>query len=313
MAFKESNPAMVHIVQHVILLSVLGILHLLLALTGLNGFIAVISENMDMMIPSMIVGYGVVSCMVPYVIPIYFIVVYSISLIRRGVYGEKHEKNTLRSFFFGIFGMIVPTVVGLVFLMFIEILENIYVIMPFFIHMIPIALIFAAYLFIKDIGGRNKGFVGFVLFSISSGLLATNEFIALAYDINHDLDDKIISLLFLAEMLLAITAMIAIIIMIRGFIDAKNWTKKHKPLMDTQQKQQLEMQQNQIKMQIEQLKLQQEQLELQKQSMEMLSDIKQESIGGGKEMLSERSVLSDLDEKDHDRDDPHHDNWKDDR
>ena len=75
-------------------------------------------------------------------------------------------------------------------------------------------------------------------------------------------------------------------------------SKKHKPLIDTQQKQQLEMQQNQIKMQIEQLKLQQEQLELQKRSMEMISEIKQETIGGGNEMLSERSASSDYDDDD---------------
>lgn len=286
MAYKESNPAAVHIVQFIILLSVIGLLHLFLAIVGLNGFISISTDNPDMIFPSLMIGYFVASCIFPYVIPIYFIVVFSVSLVRRGVYGETHAKNTMRSFFLGIFGMIVPPVMAGICLMFIEVVDKIYYVLPFFAHMIPVAIVIATYLFVKDIGGKNKGMIGAVFFSASSLILSVIEFIGLIYTVEVEYDDGFVSFLFLFGMLMAIGAMIGVIFMIAAYSDAMKWTKSHKPLIDSQQKHQLEMQQNQIKMQIEQLKLQQEQLELQKRSMEMISDIRQESIEGGREMIS---------------------------
>ena len=293
MAYKESNPAMVHIVQFIILLSVMALLHLMLAIIGLNTFITITTENPETIFPSMIIGYILASCMFPYVIPIYFIVVFSVSLIRRGVYGERHAKNVLRAFFIGILGMIIPPIIGGIFLMFIEMVEDIYVIIPIFIHAVPILLVFAMYLFVKDIGGNRRGIIGVIIFTASSVMLAMTEFVGLLSTINEEFHETFLSILFLAGTFMAIGALVGLIMMIVAFVDASKWTKAHKPLMDTQQKEQLEMQQNQIKMQIEQLKLQQEQLELQKQSMEMLGDIRRETITEGREMIPEGSKEND--------------------
>lgn len=205
------------------------------------------------------------------------------------MYGERHARNTLIAFFLGIGGMIIPVVIGAIFLMFLELVEDIYIVIPFFIHMVPVCLIFATYLFVKDIGGRKRGLTGLIIFTVSSFLLSLHELGGLIDLLDNDPNESFLSILMLSAMFMAIAAMVGVIFMIVAFVDASRWTKTHKPLLDTQQKQQLEMQQNQIKMQIEQLEMQKEQLEMQKRSLEMLTDISQDSLEEGeREMISDR-------------------------
>ena len=253
MAYKESNPVKVHIVLFIITISVFLLIHVLLALGLLNTLFAIQADDFEYLFPFLMVSYAVGGCLGQFA-PFFFIFQYSFLFFRRGVYGEKHSKACIQAFFAGIFGMIGPLFIGFSLIIFIELVDKIYIIIPFLIHLIPVSMMFGAYLFVKDIGGRTKTGIGVTMFSIASMFGAMVETIAI-FD-PESLSQGTTFFLVLVGMFLALVASAGLVFMILGCVDASRWTSQHKPLIDTQQKQTLEMQQNQIKMQQKQLELQ---------------------------------------------------------
>jgi len=81
-----------------------------------------------------------------------------------------------------------------------------------------------------------------------------------------------------------------LIILIIGYVHAFKWVKENKPLIDEQQKQQLQMQQHQILMQQRQLEMQYQQLEMQKRTMHMLGEVHHEMIEDRKDMIPRNST-----------------------
>jgi hypothetical protein len=216
---------------------------------------------------------------------LFFLFQYSFLFYRRGVYGEKHSRASVQAFFVGVFGLIAPFFLIFVMISFVEIIDKIYIVVPLLIHLVPVSLMFGAYLFAKDIGGRFKTGLGFTIFGIASMFGAMLESITIFEPEN--ISEDAMTFILVVSLLLAIVAIAGLIVMIVGMVDVNKWTNENRPLIDTQQKLTLEMQQNQIRMQQKQLELQYQQLELQKAQMEMLTEMKQESIGAGKEMIPE--------------------------
>ncbi|MGA1822607.1 MAG: hypothetical protein ACMUIG_08765 [Thermoplasmatota archaeon] len=287
MAYKESNPTTIHLVQFTIVLTMLLIIHLLFFLMALNILIATETESADALIPIMASIYGI-SCFFPYGL-IYIIIAFSVSLIRRGVYGAKHAAATLASFFFGVLGIIVPPFFVLLVFMLIVYVEKTYAVIPLFIHLMPAMVVVGLYLFIKDIGGRKFGNAGMVTYMVSTALLILTEASALFWV--EDLSLNTVKILSALGSIFAAGCVAGLIILLIGFVHAFKWVKENKPLLDEQQKQQLQMQQHQILMQQRQLEMQHQQLEMQKRTIHMLGEVHHELIAdrGETKMLPHNS------------------------
>lgn len=294
MAYKESNPAKPKIIMFTITVSFFILIFFVLFLGLLLFLISLQTDNPDYMLPFFFAGYA--GCGVfGNILPILLIFQYAFLFFKRGVYGEKHSRACIQAFFIGIFGMIIPVFLVFITVMFLEFADKIYIFLPYLIHSIPVAMMFAIYVFSKDIGGGRKTGMGIIIFGTVNVFGALLESIALYQP--EDLSINTGSFLLIIGMVLSLAAVSGLVFMILGLVDAYRWTDTHKPLIDTQQKQTLEMQQNQIRLQQKQLELQYQQLELQKQSMEMLSEIREETIGEGGGMIPERTHEDDDERK----------------
>ena len=285
MAYKESNPAKLHLIQFTIVLSLLIISHLFIILSLLLVLIEITSESGDYYFDSFFLLFSMGPCLSPILI-IYIIVVFSLSLVRRGAYGEKHSKSSVIGFFFGILGLFLPPAFMIMALMFMGVFDQAYLVMPFFMYLVPASLVTGMYFFVKDIGGKTKGAIGLIIYLVSSTCLVLIFTMVLLEDIDWTESLQIIITLF--AILFSILNLLGLIMLLLGYIDGFKWTSENRPLMDTEQKQQLEMQQYQITMQRETLELQREQIDMQMEQLKMLTEVRQEVLENGRELIPEQ-------------------------
>lgn len=252
----------------------------------MNVLIAAESESADSMIPLFFSLYGL-CYFIPFV-ALYVIIAFSVSLIRRGVYGAKHESATLFGFLLGVLGIISPPFLMLFSFMLYNVFDKFYIILPLFAHLMPSMVVLGLYMFVKDIGGKKFAMPGMISYMVFTGLLVTMVSATLLFAEDITLETgKMLSAL---GALFAIGLVAALIIMLIGFIQSFRWVKNHKPLIDEQQKQQLQMQQHQILMQQRQLEMQFQQLEMQKVTVNMLGDVHHELIEDNTQMIPPNST-----------------------
>ncbi len=281
MSFKESNPAKMHLIQFTIIQSFLLLLYMFILLSLFLGLMALLSDSEEFLFGPIIFAYFG-SCVGPYLL-IYVIVVFSLALWRRGVYGEAHKRSSIITFFLGILGLVVPPALMVMVLAFMGIFEKVYVVIPFFAYMVPVCLVIGMYFFVKDIGGRNKGAVGLIIY-LTSTLCAVLLFTAMLLG-EMDWSKVLMTTLLLFGIIFTIANIVGLVLLLMGYIDAFKWTNANKPLIDTQQKQQMEMQQYQVQMQQKTLELQREQIDMQMEQLKMLSEVRQEVLEDGKPLI----------------------------
>ena len=80
-----------------------------------------------------------------------------------------------------------------------------------------------------------------------------------------------------------------------AYIKALAWAKSHKPMIDEQQAQQINMQKEQLVMSRTQIEMQKEQLEMLNRTITMLTEMRSELLASGAEMIPEK-VKTDHDE-----------------
>ncbi len=281
MSFKESNPAKMHLIQFTIVQSFILLLYLFILLSLFLGLMSILSDNGEFLIGFFMFVY-LGSCMGPYLL-IYIIVVFSLALWRRGVYGEEHKKSSIIAFFLGILGLVIPPALMVMVLAFISVYEKVYIVIPFFAYLVPAFLVIGMYFFVKDIGGRNKGAVGLIIYLISTLCVVLLFTVLLMGEM--DWSRVLITIILLFAIFFTIFNMIGLVLLLMGYIDAFKWTNANKPLIDTQQKQQMEMQQYQVQMQQRTLELQREQIDMQMEQLKMLSEVRQEVLENGNPLI----------------------------
>ena len=285
MAYKESNPAKLHLIQFTIVISIMILSHLFIVLALLLVLLQVMAESGDYFFESFYMIFSMGPCLSPILI-IYIIVVFSLSLVRRGAYGEKHSKSSVIGFFFGILGLFLPPAFMIMAMMFMGVFERVYLVMPFLMYCVPASLVTGMYFFVKDIGGKTKGAIGLIIYLVSATCLVLIFTVILFEDIEWTESLQIIITLF--AILFSILNLLGLIMLLLAYIDGFKWTSENRPLMDTEQKQQLEMQQYQITMQRETLDLQREQIDMQMEQLKMLTEVRQEVLEDGRQLIPDQ-------------------------
>jgi len=284
MAYKESNPAVVHIVLFIIVISVLGFLHLLLVAIDLNLFMLLLDESVIAGMGLMMAGMGI------YVILpkayLFFLIVFAIAMYRRGVYGDKHEKATLAALLTAVLGTFGPIFLFIITFMF----EKGYTVTPFIVAMPFTALAVALYLYIKDLGGKAQAKLGLIIYIVGLYMMAT--IVSVALFIGEDMDQDVGLVLSGVGLPWTVVSVVGLVFFMLAYVKAMSWVKAHKPQIDTQQSQQISMQKEQMVMQTEQLELQRQQIEMLQKTIEMLTQMRSDLIGSGAEQIPEKANIA---------------------
>lgn len=212
------------------------------------------------------------------IIMAYIATAFSISLVGRDVYGNKHALSTLIGFFLGIGGVITALAGSFMFLIILSPEVGI----PFSLTLPVIMVAVGLFLFIKDVGGKLWGAIGMGTTIFSQVFLM----ISLTITLQADNPEEVKTPLIMAIVAIAI-CVIGLILMIVGFIQSYIWMKKNKPLIDEEQEKQLKMQQQQLSIQQQQLALQKQQLELQVEQQRFLEMKSKKKIPGKSSSVQE--------------------------
>lgn len=202
---------------------------------------------------------------------IYIIVAFSISLAGRAVYGKKHSLGVMLGFIFALSGIILALVGW--FLLTVLLTPELGV--AFWAGIPFILIVVGLFMYIKDIGGMLWGGIGTAGYGLSKIIFMIVVFIGMNLD---DLDQarNVLG----AGAFASAIALVSLIVLLVGFINALRWMNEHQPLIDEQEAQQMQMQQQALSMQSQQLAIQQQQLSMQQQQLQLTHQIAQSPMIG---------------------------------
>ena len=247
MATKESNPGTTAKILNIIALGFLLIIDITLCVMAYqywNG------KTLDP--DSFFTVCGI--CLSLPMFAIFLIVCASVSLGKRGIYGDKHSISNVIAFILHMVGALLLLGGNALMFLVLDWKDAI----PFVLSVPFVLIAWGWFLQVKDVGGKIPGIIGVIIYTIGKGIFMIglmNYFSAQVEDLSELAADKLT--------LPAIGSIISILGLIgigTGFVMAIIWMGKNKPLIDDEQRVIMETQKQQIRLQEAQLEFQKRQL-----------------------------------------------------
>lgn len=240
MASKESNPGVTNQIMNLIAIVILIFIEFFIVFF----LYKLRSQNYEQMVEGTSAICGV--CMLVPAFGIFLAISNIMTLKKRAIYGDKHASSVIVGFVLHMIGIFLIFGGGLMFFMVFEGEVGMSLSMG-----IPFILIaWGWFLCVKEVGGKIPGLIG-------AGVYSLGKIVFIIGSIMYFSQENIMSDSARDTLLIPIAgtviALIGLLILIVGGILSIMWMKENKPLIDTEQRAMMQMQQQQLELQRQQL------------------------------------------------------------
>ena len=238
MASKESNPGVTNQILNLVAIFVLFVVEIFFMIM----FIKFRSNDAGDIIEGVLAMCGL--CMTIPAFAIFLLVCSILTLVKRDIYGGKHSSSVLIAFILQIVGIILLGLGWVIFPMMFDadLAFPLWMGIPF----IPIA--WGWFLELKEVGGKVPALFGALAYSFGKIIFIFGSILVFSSETPSSGQD----LIFIPVIGISI-AIIGLILLFVAEILSTGWMKKHPPLIDTEQRAMMQMQQQQLEMQRQQL------------------------------------------------------------
>ncbi len=238
MTSKESNPGVTNQIMNLIAIAILVFIELFI----LFFLYKLRSQDYEQMVEGTAAMCGV--CMLVPAFGIFLAISNIMTLKKRGIYGDKHGSAVIIGFVLHMIGIFLIFGGGLMFFMVFEgeVGMSLSIGIPF------ILIAWGWFLCVKEVGGKIPGLIGAGVYSMGKIVFIIGAIMYFNDPLSDSAKDKL-----LIPMGGTVFALLGLLLLIVSAILSIMWMKKNKPLIDTEQRAMMQMQQQQLEMQRQQL------------------------------------------------------------